>query len=481
MKDLASGFAPRPSKKKRKTGKTKYVVGSIILLVLVACLVIFSTRRGQVKKVRHVVPSSADKLRAKPPISKISPLVRSVVAKGRLYVNAEPPVARIRVLNIRRRYRDGMALKKGRYHIEVSCPGHTTIKKWVEVQAGKDNTFSFRLARLLTTGTLLVRSEPFEAEWYFDGDYVGTTPDIKEDVEQGTHRIRVRKEGYEEWGTTINVRLGQRVLVRAELTKVSPKPAGIWLEPVTGMEFVWVPDGCFEMGSPADEAGRDSDEGLVHEVCVDGFWMGRTEVTNAQYRRFRSDHNSRSYNGQSLSGDDQPVVNVSWHDAKDFAEWLTQQSTGLYSFRLSSEAEWEYACRAGTVTARFWGDNADEACQYANVHDRTSQRINKFEWQYHDCYDGYAVTAPVGSFRPNGFGLYDMLGNVWEWCEDSYAEDAYSRHQRNNPINTGSGSIFVNRGGSWSDVPRAVRCAIRDRLDPEFKNSYVGFRVVRTP
>ena len=240
-------------------------------------------------------------------------------------------------------------------------------------------------------------------------------------------------------------------------------------------------DTTLEMGSALDEAGRDVDEGLVHEVCVDGFWMGRTEVTNAQYRQFQSDHDSRSYNGHSLSGDNQPAVNVSWHDAKAFADWLTQETTGLYTFKLPTEAEWEYACRAGTVTARFWGEYADEACQYANVHDKTSKRINKFEWQHHDCDDGYAVTAPVGSFRPNGFGLYDMLGNVWEWCEDTYGEDAYSTHKRNNPIYTDSGSFWVNRGGSWSDVPRGVRCAIRDRLDPEFGNFYLGFRVVRTP
>ena len=176
MKDLASGFAPRPSKKKRKTGRTKYVVGCIILLVLVTCLVIFSKRKDQVKKVRRVIPPSVDKSRAKPPPGEISPLVRSVVTKGRLYVNADPPVASVRVLNIRRRYRPGMALKEGRYHIEVSYPGYTMIKQWVEVRGGEDNTFSFRLVRLVTTGTLLVRSEPYEAEWYFDGNYEGTTP-----------------------------------------------------------------------------------------------------------------------------------------------------------------------------------------------------------------------------------------------------------------------------------------------------------------
>lgn len=260
-----------------------------------------------------------------------------------------------------------------------------------------------------------------------------------------------------------------------------PKPGETWQEPVTGMEFVRVPGGCYEMGSPSGERGRDSGEGPVHEVCVDGFLMGKLEVTNAQYRMYRSGHNSRDYKGHSLNGANQPAVYVSWEDAKAYAKWLTNKSGGRYRFRLPTEAEWEYAARARTTTARYWGDDPDDACRYGNVHDRTSRRVNKFKWIPHDCNDGYAVTAPVGSFKRNPFGLYDMLGNIWEWCEDTYSEDAYSKHERNNPIYTGSGSYRVFRGGSWGGVPSDVRSANRYYFRPGFRDGSLGFRLLRMP
>jgi len=260
---------------------------------------------------------------------------------------------------------------------------------------------------------------------------------------------------------------------------VSKKPGGIWRDPATGMEFVWVSKGCFKMGSPSGEKDRFSDEGPVHEVCVDGFWIGKYEVTNKEYRKFKSNHNSKDYKGKSLNAHNQPAVYVSWDDAKAFAKWLTQKNEGRYTFRLPTEAEWEYAARAGTKTVRYWGDDPDDACRYANVHDQTSKRINKFSWQNHNCDDGYAVTSPVGSFQPNDFGLYDMIGNVWEWCEDMYSKNAYSNHRRNNPINTGGGSLRVARGGRWYSGARVCRSAVRSDLTPGLGDDLLGFRLLR--
>lgn len=260
-----------------------------------------------------------------------------------------------------------------------------------------------------------------------------------------------------------------------------PKPDEIWKDPVTGMEFVRVPGGCFEMGSPSGEAGRDRDEGPVHEVCVDGFWMGKTEVTNAQYRKFKSNYNSGDYKGYSLNGDDQPAVYVSWEEAKFFAKYLTGQGDGGYYFRLPTEAEWEYACRAKTSTARFWGDDPDASCGYANAADLTAKRQWSY-WETNECDDGYEVTAPVGSFRPNSFGLYDMLGNVFEWSEDIYNEDAYRHHKRDNPIYRGNGSQRVIRGGCWYSWKAGVRCAGRSDHPPAGRNRdyFLGFRLLRT-
>jgi len=256
-------------------------------------------------------------------------------------------------------------------------------------------------------------------------------------------------------------------------------------ESVTGMEFVWIPGGCFEMGSQNIETGRNSDETPVHEVCVDGFWMGKYEVTNAQYRRYKSFHDSKEYHGKSLDSEKQPVVRVSWKDAKAFANWLTQKYGGHYIFRLPTEAEWEYACRAGTKTARFWGDDPDVACRYENIYDRSINRyhrsINIIEKRLHNCDDGYVATAPVGNFQPNGFGLHDMLGNIGEWCEDIYNKDAYSKHYLNNPIYSGSGTRRVHRGGNWYNFPRDARCAIRKGNSADVRYGSLGFRLVTNP
>ena len=265
-------------------------------------------------------------------------------------------------------------------------------------------------------------------------------------------------------------------------------------EKTTGMEFVFVPGGCFQMGQTDTEKAqllkevseKEYNQWFArelprHQVCVKGFWMGKYEVTNSQYRRFKADHDSQSYDGKSLNGDDQPVVMVSWNDAQAFTAWLTKQGGG--EFRLPTEAEWEYAARGGTETIRYWGDDPKhtQACQYANVHDRTSkQAFSGFTWQEHDCNDGYAVTAPVGQFEPNAFGLYDMLGNVWEWQSDTY-HDSYDGAPNDGSIWGSLGDKKANRllrGGSWLNEPYNVRGANRSGVGPDGQNVNFGFRLV---
>ncbi len=302
---------------------------------------------------------------------------------------------------------------------------------------------------------------------------------------------------------------------RAGASRPEADPGEIWVDPVTKMEFVWVSGGCFNMGTPGGEPGRESDEGPVHKVCVDGFWMGRYPVTNRQFRMYDPDHASRAYFGHSLDGADQPVVYVSWEqarafarwltrrnreilgeterteielpanvfealkDGKDLSEWLGRQSTGRYSFFLPTEAEWEYACRAGTTTTRFWGDGSRRACEFANVADHAAQREWK-DWRVHDCDDGHVVTSPVGSRQPNPWGLYDMLGNVWEWCLDWYSEQ-YDPETVNNPTGPPLSGIGRQvRGGSWDNDPHGVRCGNRSHASPRFIRYNIGFRLVRT-
>lgn len=268
----------------------------------------------------------------------------------------------------------------------------------------------------------------------------------------------------------------------------APLAEETFTDPETGMEFVWIAGGCFQMGQSKGEEedlikelGRGKYDKYCacelprHRVCVDGFWMGKYEVTNAQYRRFKSDHDSKSYKGHSLNDDKQPVVEVSCEDAIAYVEWLSSKSGKR--FRLPSEAEWEYACRAGTSTVCFWGDDVSITCYYANVGDKTA-RNEWSTWTVHDCEDGFKVTAPVGSFKPNSFGLYDMLGNVWEWCSDWFGENYYKECPVHNPQGAASGSYRVARGSCWDSPPRYVRSASRNKRLPENLNYAIGFRVV---
>ncbi|MCB2055425.1 MAG: SUMF1/EgtB/PvdO family nonheme iron enzyme [Geminicoccaceae bacterium] len=232
------------------------------------------------------------------------------------------------------------------------------------------------------------------------------------------------------------------------------------VETVEGIDFVPIPEGCFEMGA--------LDVGVVGQVCLDAFLMSTHEVTNAQYRQFEPGHRSGSLGGQSLDGDEQPVVNVSWQEAVAFADWLGERAGR--TVRLPTEAEWEYAARAGTRTARSWGDTDDRAHRFANLKDRAE------DYRLPDMYE---VTAPVGSFEPNAAGLYDTIGNVSEWVLDGYvgSADRYG-DDLDNPLVPPGGPLRVRRGGSFADPLRIVRVSNRDFYAAEFGVPQTGFRLV---
>lgn len=262
-----------------------------------------------------------------------------------------------------------------------------------------------------------------------------------------------------------------------------PQANQVWKDTVSGLEFVWLPGGCFELGSRDSSRTRLFHEKPLHTVCLDGFWMGRYEVSNAQYRQYKPEHNSQKIEENSLDGDKQPVVYVSWYDAKEYTDWLSRTREGeqRYTFRLPTEAEWEFACRAGTETVRYWGGEekkTENTCEYANVADIVYQ-IKRVK--YHNCSDDFLVSSPAGSFPANPAGLYDMLGNVWEWCEDRYGRRAYRRHEAKNPLYRtveDNMDYRVIRGGSWLSEPDSVRSAKRSPAPPTSRYNVLGFRVV---
>ncbi len=263
-------------------------------------------------------------------------------------------------------------------------------------------------------------------------------------------------------------------------------------------ELVVIPAGEFWMGSPASEQGRNDDEGPQRQVRVERFALGRYEVTRGEYAAFaaatgRDGDRCYVFDGDDGFGwsdraswlspgfpqtDDHPAVCVSWDDARAYARWLSGETRRNY--RLPSESEWEYAARGGTTMSRYWGDGSSGQCGDANGADAAAkQRFG--HWTVASCNDGRVFTSPVGTFAANGFGLFDVLGNVSEWVEDCW-HDSYRGAPSDGRAWTGGGDCGrrVSRGGSWYDTPRLLRAASRDRLDAGFRVAYVGFRLART-
>ena len=235
-------------------------------------------------------------------------------------------------------------------------------------------------------------------------------------------------------------------------------------------EMVVVPPGSFMMGSPDSEADRMPWEGPQHRVTIDyAFAVGVYAVTFEEWDACVRGGGCDGYEpgDYGWGRGRRPVIHVSWDDAWRYADWLTEQTGEEY--RLLSEAEWEYVARAGTETARYWGDSEALQCFYANGNDDDVS-----------CSDGYDETAPVGSFQPNGFRLYDVLGNAWEWVDDCWNRDYEGAPFDGSAWYGGDCSQRVLRGGSWFIEPDYLRSALRywDQAGNRFYSD--GFRLART-
>jgi formylglycine-generating enzyme required for sulfatase activity len=273
--------------------------------------------------------------------------------------------------------------------------------------------------------------------------------------------------------------------------------------------IVVVPAGSFVIGSPASEPERAKNESPQRTVTLPSFALSETEVTRAQFTAFAKDTRRVTSGGcntvgdgnwnhdagaswtdpRFLQADDHPVVCVSWEDARDYAAWLAKK-TGR-DYRLPSDAEWEYAVRAGTTSAYFWGASVDDGCRSANFGDQGLERAlpalaevvrqdratGNPKARFAGCDDGGVFTTPAGSYAANPFGLRDMTGNAWEWVEDCY-EVSYDTLPLDGKAREKDGcDSRIVRGGSWDDYPTDVRSASRHHVPPTSKRDDGGFRV----
>jgi len=259
------------------------------------------------------------------------------------------------------------------------------------------------------------------------------------------------------------------------------------------IDMVLIKGGTFTMGSPANEPERMDHEGPRHQVTVSSFYMGKYEVTQKEYQEIMGT------NPSGIKGDNLPVENVSWYDAIeycnirskkegltpaytinknqndpnntskfDIVRWTVNWNKNANGYRLPTEAEWEYACRAGTTTPFSTGNNITTS--QANYDGNDPYNISA-KGEYRE------KTTSVGSFAPNAWGLYDMHGNVWEWCWDWYGD--YTSGAQTDPMGAGSGTVRVFRGGSWYLPEEFVRSAYRASIDPNYREIPLGFRLVR--
>jgi formylglycine-generating enzyme required for sulfatase activity len=280
------------------------------------------------------------------------------------------------------------------------------------------------------------------------GKVVGVVTETEDQTTYAVNAV-VAREALEGWGVKLGGS-GQVVARTTPQTRQAPPPparcvSGQENTVVDGMTFVRICAGTFTMGSAANDQQAYSDEKPAHEVTLSEFWIGKTEVTNEQYRRVRADH----------QGDAKlPATGVDWPTA--------QAACAHFGGRLPTEAEWEYAARAGSRTAWSFGDD--------------EKKLGEYAW-----FEGNSdVTAhPVAMKKANGWGLHDMHGNVWEWVGDWYAADAYASAAKKDPVGAKGGTARVLRGGSFVHSPRFLRSADRSGLESSDRYGIIGFRCVR--
>jgi formylglycine-generating enzyme required for sulfatase activity len=372
------------------------LIGVLSILFVLLCLSVLTAYHVHARQA--ILPPELEAKPEKPAKPEKMPAVRPSkprpVATGTLLVNVEPSGAWIKVMTVGPKYSPGISVPVGTHKIVAGKSGYQSAVKYVKVSAGKQSKVSITL-----------QSESSEAS-------------------------------------------------SASSASPSSAPRETWTDTTTGMEFVWVPGGSFEMGCGSRTSDCYDNEKPVHRVTLKGFWLGRYEVTQAQWQKVMGDNPSGF-----KKGGDYPVERVSWNQVQEFIKALNNKVNA--KFRLPSEAEWEYACSSGGKAEKYSGGSD----------------VGRVAW-----YDGNSKgsTQPVGRKDPNGLGLHDMSGNVREWVEDRWHGSYNDAPIDGSAWVSGGESDRVYRSGGSFYGSRDVRCAYRNRFGSDYGFSYLGFRLLRT-
>ena len=359
------------------------------------------------------------------------------------------------------------SLKEGMHLIEVKKNGYRSQQKTIQLsqQQKLDVVFGELVAIL---GNLSVNYKPFGADVYVDGKKLGQSPRVFNGLLVGNHQVEVRKDGYTTDKKSVTISEGQTMSISGTLTSNTASSSNGYASsssvssggneisiPVKNgitIDMVKVEAGTFIMGATSEMENPYSWEKPVHQVTLtNDYYIGKYEVTQALWQSVMGS------NPSEFKGDNLPVEQVSWNDGQEFISKLNRM-TGR-KFRLPTEAEWEYAARGGKKSRGY---------QYSG-----SSNISDVAW-----YDGNSgsKTHPVGTKQANELGIYDMTGNVWEWCQDRYG--SYVSSSQKNPTGTVRGSNRVYRGGGWDIFAWSCRLSCRNYGPPYFRYDYLGLRLV---
>ena len=364
------------------------------------------------------------------------------------------------------------SLKEGMHLLEARKSGYRSQQKTIQLaqQQKLDVTFGELVA---IQGNLSVNYKPFGADVYVDGKKLGQSPRVFNGLLVGNHQVEVRKDGYATDRKTISISEGQTasitgILASNAVASSSSNTSGyssssssmssgsntisIPVKNGISIEMVKVEAGTFMMGATSEMKDPYDWEKPVHQVTLtNDYYMGKYEVTQALWQAVMGNNPSR-FKGENL-----PVETVNWNECQEFITKLNSM-TGR-KFRLPTEAEWEYSARGGKKSRGY---------QYSG-----SSYISDVAW-----YDGGSKTHPVGTKQANELGIYDMSGNVWEWCSDWYS--SYSSSSQTNPTGSDSGSRRVDRGGGWGNGARRCRLSCRNYDTPDYRDCFLGLRLALT-
>ena len=424
--------------------------------------------------------------------------VRLGLPDGKLALRSEPSGASVSVGGVYRGQTPvALELRPDIAHnVVLTLPGYEAVTRQVSLTAGESRALSVPLGGVF--GDVTVQAQPADAQLFINGKESGVA-NQKLKLVATTTDVEIRKSGFVTYKTTITPRPGvpqkiETTLLTPEQTKLAATPTNIRNK--ADQQLRLMPLGTFVMGSPRREPGRRANEAQRSVQFKRPFYMGVTEVTNGQFRKFKSEHRSGIVAQHTLDLDNQPVVVVTWQEAALFCNWLSQQE-GLPAFyenkngtlvaaqplntgyRLPTDAEWEWVSRFvdGASFRRYpWGDSLPVVPRSGNYADTTARLIVQDVIPDYD--DGFAAAAPAGKFPANTLGLFDLGGNVAEWVHDYYAVSSDSSAVAVDPLGPTEGKQHVIRGSSWRQSSVTdLRLSARDFGDGQRND--VGFRVAR--